>query len=231
MTSVVAYFRVSTRAQGESGLGLDGQREAVAVYARQHGGKIVAEYTEVESGKRADRPQLAQALGHARLAKAQLVVAKLDRLARNVAFLSALMDSDIDFVACDNPHANRLTIHILAAVAEDEARRISERTKSALAVAKRRGVKLGSARPGHWDGREERRRKGGLKGLRAAALARSAAAREGYAFLLPAMRGMREEGKTLQAIADGLNAEGHPTRAGKPWTPTAVWRILRRQIQ
>lgn len=126
----------------------------------------VQSYTEVESGKRKDRPQLTKAIGHAKLARATLVVAKLDRLARNVAFLSALMESEIDFVACDNPHANRPTIHILAAVAEDEVRRISERTKAALAAAKRRGIKLGSARPGHWNGREDRRFAAGIKGLR-----------------------------------------------------------------
>src|SRR6185369_12637823 len=101
-------------------------------------------YVEVESGKKAARPQLLAALAHPRRTKATLVVAKLDRLTRNVAFLSALMESGVDFVACDNPHANRLTIHILAAVAEDEARRISERTKAALAAYKARGGKLGS---------------------------------------------------------------------------------------
>ena len=155
ITKIVAYYRVSTKRQGESGLGLEGQQVAVAAFAKQHGASIIASYIEVESGKRSDRPVLAQALGHARLAKATLVVAKLDRLARNVAFLSALMESGVDFVACDNEHANRLTIHILAAVAEAEAKAISERTKTALAAAKRRGVKLGSARPGHWKGREE----------------------------------------------------------------------------
>ena len=154
---IIAYYRVSTRRQGESGLGLDGQKSAVETFAKQHAASIIGSYVEVESGKKSDRPVLAQALGHARLAKATLVVAKLDRLARNVAFLSALMESGVDFKACDNEHANRLTIHILAAVAEAEAKAISERTKTALAAAKRRGVKLGSARPGHWKGREDRR--------------------------------------------------------------------------
>src|SRR5687767_2981985 len=154
MNKIVAYYRVSTKRQGQSGLGLEGQQAAVEAFAKQHGAKIVASYTEVESGKRADRPALAQAIPHAKLAKATLVVAMLDRLARNVAFLSSLMESGCDFVAVDNPHANKLTIHILAAVAQDEAERISERTKAALKAAKRRGVKLGSARPGHWEGRE-----------------------------------------------------------------------------
>src|SRR5271168_400383 len=128
---IVTYYRVSTKRQGESGLGLDGQRSAVEEYALRIGATVVASYTEVESGKRADRPELAAAIAHATRSKARLVVAKLDRLARNVAFLSALMESGADFVAIDNEHANRLTIHILAAVAEAEAKAISERTKSA----------------------------------------------------------------------------------------------------
>ena len=122
---LIAYYRVSTKQQGASGLGLDAQRSAVSDFARQSGGKIEAAYTEVESGKRADRPELAKAIAHARRSKATLVIAKLDRLAHNVAFVSALMESGADFVAVDNATANRLTIHILAAVAEDEARRIS----------------------------------------------------------------------------------------------------------
>ena len=214
--------------QGRSGLGLDGQRAAVEAFAKRNGGKIVAEYVEVESGKRNDRPELAKALGHARLAKATLVVAKLDRLARNVAFLSALMEAGVDFVACDNEHANRLTIHILAAVAESEARAISERTSVALRAAKRRGVLLGSAREGHWNGREHKRAAGLRKAVRAASEARSSAANDAYAFLMPDIRGWREAGETLDAIAARLNDQGHATRAGLPFTPTAVYRLLAR---
>jgi len=168
---VVAYYRVSTRKQERSGLGLEGQEAAVEEYGRRDGGEIVASYLEVETGKRSDRPELTKAIAHAKRTRATLVVAKLDRLARNVAFTSALMESGVDFVCCDNPTANRLTVHILAAVAEDEARRISERTKTALAAAKRRGVKLGSARPGHWRGREHRRQAGLQKAQEAAARA------------------------------------------------------------
>lgn len=144
---IIDYFRVSTRKQGDSGLGLEGQEAAVNAFAQQRGGKILGAYTEVESGKLAERRELSKALAHARRSKAVLVVAKLDRLARNVAFLSALMESGVEFLACDNPHANRLTIHILAAVAEDEARRISERTKAALKAYKARGGKLGASLP------------------------------------------------------------------------------------
>ena len=115
---IIGYLRVSTAKQGESGLGMEGQRTAVEEFARQNGSRVAGWYTEVESGKRADRPELARALGHAKRSKATLVVAKLDRLARNVRFLATVMDSGANFVACDNPQANRLTLHILAAVAE-----------------------------------------------------------------------------------------------------------------
>ena len=154
---IIPYYRVNTKKQGRSGLGLEAQKADVEAFVRQRDAIIVSEYREVETGKNSKRPKLDEAIGHAKLAKATLVVAKLDRLARNVAFTSALMESGVEFVACDNPHANRLTIHILAAVAEDEALRISRRTKDALAAAKARGIKLGSARPGHWDGKEHLR--------------------------------------------------------------------------
>ena len=133
-----------TRKQGESGLGLEAQQACVADFARYGQHQIIAAYQEVETGKRADRPELAKAIAHSKRTKATLIIAKLDRLARNVHFLSGLMESRVDFVCCDNPHANRLTLHILAAVAEDEARRISERTKAALAAYKARGGRLGT---------------------------------------------------------------------------------------
>src|ERR1700740_755287 len=140
----VAYFRVSTDAQGRSGLGLEAQREAVGRHVGAAGGRIVAEFEEIESGKKNDRPKIAAAISTSRLKRATLVIAKLDRLARNVAFVSNLMEGGVDFVACDNPYATRLTIHILAAVAEHERELISQRTKAALAAAKARGVKLGN---------------------------------------------------------------------------------------
>src|SRR3989344_4578374 len=135
----IAYYRVSTARQGRSGLGPDAPREAVRSYLNGGAWSLVAEVTEVESGKRNDRPKLTEALRLCRLHKATLIIAKLDRLARNVAFVSSLMESGVEFTAVDFPQANRLTVHILAAVAEHEAKAISERTKSALAAAKARG--------------------------------------------------------------------------------------------
>ncbi len=143
MGKVVGYVRVSTTKQGQSGLGIEAQIEEINAYASQHGREVVSIYQEIESGKVSDRPALAKALSHAKRIKAALVVAKLDRLARSVAFTSAVMDSGVDFVACDNPHATRLTLHILAAVAEHEAAATSARTKASLAAAKARGTKLG----------------------------------------------------------------------------------------
>lgn len=227
-TNLVAYYRVSTKQQGNSGLGLEAQKTAVEAYAKAVGTTIQATYTEIESGKRADRPKLSAAIAHARRSKATLVIAKLDRLARNVAFLSALMDSGCDFLACDNPNANRLTIHILAAVAEDEACRISARTKAALTAAKARGTVLGSARPGHWEGREEARLEGAKKGNQASALVRHTQALEAVADLVPEMQALRAKGETFASIAAHLNATGQQTSRGSQWTPMTVKRVLDR---
>ena len=144
MASFVTYLRVSTDKQGRSGLGLEAQRAAVAAHAASIGGAVVAEFVEVESGRKSNRAQLAAALAACRGRRAVLLIAKLDRLARNVAFVSRLMEAGVEFVAADMPTVNRLTIHILAAVAEEEARMISARTKAALTAAKARGVKLGN---------------------------------------------------------------------------------------
>src|SRR5256884_959957 len=139
----VAYYRVSTDRQGRSGLGLDAQREAVLRHLAGHPGALVDEFCEVESGRRSDRPQLAAAMAAAKKAKATLIIAKLDRLARNVHFISGLMESGVDFVAADNPHANKLMVHMLAAFAEHEREQISQRTKDALTAAKTPGIRLG----------------------------------------------------------------------------------------
>jgi DNA invertase Pin-like site-specific DNA recombinase len=138
-----SYLRVSTDQQGERGYGLDAQRAAIATYLDGGDWQLLGEFVEIESGKRADRPKLAEALAACKRERARLIIAKLDRLSRNVAFIAALMDGKIDFVCCDFPQANRLTLHILAAVAEHERDMIAERTRAGLAAAKARGVKLG----------------------------------------------------------------------------------------
>ena len=142
----IAYYRVSTKRQGRSGLGLEAQEAAVRDFLNGGNWQLVKEFTEIESGKRTDRPQLEKAFRACRVYGAKLIIAKLDRLARNVAFISNLMESGVEFEAVDFPQANRLTIHIMAAMAEHEAKMISDRTKAALAAAKRRGVKLGGDR-------------------------------------------------------------------------------------
>lgn len=220
---IVAYFRVSTRKQGDSGLGLEGQEAAVRYFAQQKGARILASYTEVESGKLAERRELNKALAHARRSKAILVVAKLDRLARNVAFLSALMDSGVEFVACDNPHANRLTIHILAAVAEDEARRISERTKAALAAYKARGGKLGASRPECRTLTDEARKRGAQ---RAGAVAKENAAKA-YQDIEQLLAELLGGGLSLRTIARKMTELGHTTRRGRCWNHVQIQRILK----
>jgi DNA invertase Pin-like site-specific DNA recombinase len=221
---VIGYLRVSTAGQGASGLDIEAQLQAIEVYARQVGATLICCYTEVESGKRADRPELAKALAHCRRSKATLIVAKLDRLASNVAFLAALIDTSVPFVACDNPHANRLTIHILSAVAEAEAVAISQRTKAALAAYRARGGKLGGQLPQCRNLTDEAR----IRGSQRAAEVRRKKALEAYTNLLPSITELRAKGEPLQAIADRLNAEGHTTRRGKAWNAVQVARVLER---
>jgi DNA invertase Pin-like site-specific DNA recombinase len=233
MAGIVAYFRVSTKKQGESGLGLEGQQAAVEAHATQAGAPIIARYTEVETGKRADRPELVRALAHARRARAALVVAKLDRLARNARFLLAIVESGADVVFCDFPAippgpTGKFILTQMAAVAELEAGLISQRTKAALAAARARGALLGSARPGHWEGREEARLAGLAKARVAAAEAMRENAAAAYADLAPTVAELRGKGFSLQDIADELNAQGHTTRRGKPWNPVQVGRVLER---
>jgi DNA invertase Pin-like site-specific DNA recombinase len=225
---LIAYLRVSTKRQGQSGLGIEAQRRAVEEYARQTGGTIEAEYVEIETGKRKDRPELAMAVAHAKRTRATLLVAKLDRLARNAAFLLTLRDTGVPLAFCDMPGANELTVGIMAVVAEEEAKMISRRTKEALRSAKERGAKLGSARPGHWDGLEHRRLAGAHAAGKAAAESHRKAADESYADLLPMIRKLHSRGKSLQLISDELNGAGHSTRRGKPWNRMQVSRVLSR---
>lgn len=216
----VSYYRVSTAQQGASGLGLEAQREAVVRHVRTAGGVIVADFTEIESGKKSDRPQIAAALAACRLRHATLVIAKLDRLARNVHFVSSLMESGVDFVACDNPHATRLIIHILVAVAEHEREMISQRTKAALAAAKARGVKLGNPHV----------RAGDESSLRSARRARSERANAYAADVMPYIEAARKAGcSSLGDIARALTARGIDTPAGhREWSRCQVFQLLRR---
>ena len=220
----VSYLRVSTARQGISGLGLEAQRESVASYL--NGGKwsLLKEVVEVESGKRNDRPAIAEALRLCRLHRATLIIAKLDRLARNVHFISSLMESGVEFVAVDFPQANRLTVHILAAVAEHEASMISARTKAALAAAKARGVELGGLR-----GDLERMASMAIKGNAASASKRSIKAAKRNEDLLPVIEDIRTGGAiTPQQIADGLNERGITAARGGAWSAVQVRRILQR---
>jgi DNA invertase Pin-like site-specific DNA recombinase len=223
---LIGYVRVSTRQQGASGLGQDGQTVAINAYAASTGGTIISVYEEVESGTRSDRPQLAKAIAHAKRIKAKLVIAKLDRLARNVHFVSGLMESKVDFVACDNPCANKLTVHILACIAENEAEMISARTATALAAAKARGTLLGSARPGHWDGREDVRLAAAAKARTAAAAKIHAEAAPVYAEVRPLARSLRDKGLSLRGVAEQLTADGFTTLRGAAWNPVQVARLL-----
>lgn len=219
----ISYLRVSTARQGASGLGLEAQREAVSRYLNGGKWQLVQEIVEVESGRRNDRPAIAEALRLCRLHKATLVIAKLDRLARNVHFISSLMESGVDFVACDFPEANRLTVHILAAVAEHEAAMISSRTKAALNAAKARGVTLGGQR-----GSIERMASMAAKGTRISAIVRGELSTKRRADLFPVIQGLRSGGAiSLRAIADGLNSAGLTTARGGQWSGTQVMRELR----
>ncbi len=224
---LIGYVRVSTQKQGASGLGLEGQAEAIRLYADATGGEVMRVYQEVESGRKDDRPEFDKAKAHARRIKGRLVIGKLDRLSRDVHFIAGLVKSGVDFVACDNPHANKLTIHILAAVAEDEADRVSQRTKAALAAAKARGVLLGSARPGHWEGREEARKAGATAGSRRAKAKRDADAMPVYGPALAVAGPMREAGESYQSIADELNGRGLTTVRGLSWSKMQVSRLLK----
>ncbi|NML67952.1 recombinase family protein [Hymenobacter sp. RP-2-7] len=215
MTSYVAYFRVSTVRQGQSGLGLEAQQAAVQNFLRNDA-QLVATFTEVESGKKNERPQLAAAIARARQEGVVLLVAKLDRLARNVAFLATLMESRVRFQAVDLPAADEFTLHIMAAVAQKEASAISTRTRDALAAKKARGAQLGTpsnltqaAREKSWVAMRENAQ-ANLQNRQAAQLATL----------------LRATGTTLRAIADQLNQSGYRTRQGKTFHPMGIQRLL-----
>lgn len=217
----VAYFRVSTARQGRSGLGLEAQREAVQTYLNGGAWELVAQFTEVESGKRADRPELARALQTCRVYGAKLVIAKLDRLSRDAHFLLGLEKAGVDFVAADIPMANRLTVGIMAMVADEERRMISARTKAALAAAKRRGVALGGFRG------QQITKRAQLAGVEAIVKR----ADERAADLMPVIAEIRAGGtQTLAAIAEALTARRIPSpRGADHWSAVQVSRVINRQ--
>ena len=219
---LVAYKRVSTARQGRSGLGLEAQRKAIDDFAKARDAEVLARFTEVESGRKADRPELAKALNLARLTGGTLVIAKLDRLSRNAAFLLTLRDSGVRVLAVDMPEANDLTVGIMALVAQSEREAISRRTKEALAAAKARGVKLGNP-----NGAAALRRAGkGAVALRAAVSINADAFAADLAQVLAEIRAAGHV--SLRAIAVELEARGMRTRRGGQWNLSNVKGLLNR---
>lgn len=215
MAAFVGYYRVSTQAQGKSGLGLEAQRESVRAYVESVGGDLIAHFEEIESGGKVERTQLQAALRYCRMKRTMLVIAKLDRLARNVHFISQLMESGVEFIAADMPAANKLTIHIIAAMAEYERDVIAQRTKASLMAAKARGVPLGNpnaalvSRLGVAKNRE---------------LADEYARR-----MMPVIGSLRAAGATsYQKLAVALEATGARTQRGGQWTAAGVRNIILR---
>jgi len=223
----IAYYRVSTREQGNSGLGLEAQESAVKRYCDVNHITLIRAYTEVETGKGDNlkkRPILQKALSHCKRICATLIIAKLDRLARSVYVTSLLHKSGIDFIACDIPSASRMIIQIMSAVAEEEARSISSRTKLALAALKDRGVKLGSHRPecaknlsliarhtgGHNSGVISKREKA-----------------EAYGEMISEVIKMRKDKMTYAGIANFLNTRGDTTRTGCDFRPSTVYTLVK----
>ncbi len=209
----IAYYRVSTDKQGASGLGLEAQRSDVRRFIQPE--NIDLELTEIESGKKAQRPVLNEAIELCRKHGATLLIAKLDRLARNVSFVSTLMNSGIKFIAVDMPSATELTIHIYSAIAEDEAKRISKRTKDALAVKKAQGIKLGSPQNLTNASREL-----AIKSIKSKAVNNENNIRAKAMINL-----LKVQGFTLQAIANKLNASGFKTSKGGQFAPMQVKRL------
>lgn len=218
----VSYVRVSTSKQGRSGLGLEAQRAAITQYLNGGPWELLQEFQEVESGKDDNRPELAKALHLCQLTGATLIIAKLDRLSRNLHFISSLMKSGIDFVACDMPQASRFTVHIYAALAEQERQFISDRTKAALKAAKERGVKLGTPGNATPEGRQ--------KGTKKAAEIRQGKADQFASSVLPVIQEYRKQGESLRRIAALLNERNILTARGKAggWTAMKVKAVLDR---
>lgn len=216
MNRFVAYLRVSTDKQGDHGHGINAQRQAIQNYLVANNGELLDEYVEVESGKKNDRPELKKAINRCKTSRSTLIIAKLDRLSRNMAFIANLMDSGIDFIACDNPFANKLTIHILAAIAEHEREMISKRTKEALAAAKAKGILLGGYRGTTLTDE-----------IRQDALsARWSKSKDYSANVFPVIREQLEAGYSLNATARILNQQRIVTVRGGKWTAKSVSRVV-----
>ena len=206
----ITYFRVSTDKQGRSGLGLEAQQEAVRQFLSGRSATVIAEFVEIESGSKSDRPKLRDALDTCQRNKATLLIAKLDRLARSVAVISALMESKTNFVAVDMPHASRLVLHVMAAFAEHERELIGQRTKAALAAAKARGVRLGA------------------NGAVLAAQHKAEATLYAATIRDAISAAVADGARTARDVANRLNEVGLPSRQGRRWHPTSVTRLLRR---
>ncbi len=210
MKSAIPYYRVSTERQGESGLGLEAQQKSVHEFAKANRYSLAQEFIEIESGVKSKRPVLQEALEACKREKAVLLIAKLDRLARNVAFISKLIESKVEFIAVDNPHANKLIVHIMAAFAEHERDQISSRTKDALKAAKARGVKLGSF------GRNILSKRNKEKSQKFAQK------------MKPIIERLKEEGfETVREINDELNRLAIPTYHNQKWHLPTVHKILK----
>lgn len=218
----IAYTRVSTDEQGKSGLGLESQEKAIRDFIRVNGGELVKLYKEVESGKRDDRPILTEAIRHSQLTGARLVIHKLDRLSRDLGFITQLQKNNVDFSVVDLPGADKFTIHLFGALAEKERLMISERTKAALKAAKERGKKLGNAKGEGFSPEIQK------KGAVAASAARIEKADTFAGKVKPFIEKLKGEGLSLRGIASKLNDMGIQTARGKEWTATAVKNAMER---
>jgi len=230
MTRFVGYYRVSSARQGLDGFSLDAQRHAVQAHIKKSEGELVAEFQDIRSGSTAHRPGLQNALNECRLTGATLIVAKLDRFSREVRLILDLLDNNgVGFVFLDLPEASRMVLTIMAAIAEHELSLISERTKAGLAEAKRQGQKLGSARPGHWDGNENARLTALARGRKTAARNRHEKAAERDALLIPVIYELLETAEDLSEVARGLSERHIPSPSGKPfWASSSVAMIINR---
>lgn len=219
MNKFVTYYRVSTTRQGKSGLGLEAQEQATNNYITRVGGGVVESYTDVESGKKNNRPELEKALRKCRLTGAILVIAKLDRLSRNARFLLELQDSSIKFVCCDMPEANDLTVGFMACLAQYESKMISERTKAALQAAKARGVTLGNPNLALV-------RNTDTTAATAALVSKAKSRNDELQQVISEIKGDTENELTLREIAERLNDAGYTTSRGGQFYATSVNRIL-----